>query len=283
MQGSGWKRVHHPDHVDRVVKSVERSRDTGEPWEDTFPLRGKDGQYRWFLSRGVPIRDEAGNIVRWFGTNTDVTEQRESQQEADEANRAKDMFLATLSHEIRTPLSAIVGWMQILQGGMEGGCSDAELNEGLDVIERNARTMVEMLDDVMDVSRIISGKVRLEVRPCELSAVIRAGIDVVRPAASAKDIALSAELDPAASAASCDAARIQQVVWNLLSNAVKFTPKGGKVQRHACAKRAMSALKSAIADRGLPRSYCPMFSTASARPTAALAADSAGWDWGYPL
>ena len=236
-----------------------------------------------------PLKNEQGEITGAINCFYDITERKQAEeqlrlakQEADEANRAKDMFLATLSHEMRTPLSAIVGWMQILQGGMEGGCSDAELNEGLDVIERNARTMVELLDDVMDVSRIVSGKVRLEVRPCELSAVIRAGIDVVRPAASAKDIALSAELDPAASAASCDAARIQQVVWNLLSNAVKFTPKGGKVHVTLAREGPMSALRSATADRELTRSCCPMSSTASARPTAARAADLAGWDWGYP-
>jgi CheY-like chemotaxis protein len=135
-----------------------------------------------------------------------------------------------------------------LQGGTESGCNDAELNEGLEVIERNARTMVQLLDDVMDVSRIVSGKVRLEVRPCELSEVIRAGIDVVRPAARAKDIALTAELEPAASAASCDAARMQQVVWNLLSNAVKFTPKGGKV--HVTLARHGADVRIQVSDSG---------------------------------
>ncbi len=197
-----------------------------------------------------PLKNEQGEITGAINCFYDITERKEIEQrlreseqrfrqvadEAEAANRAKDMFLATLSHEIRTPLSAIVGWMQILQGGTEGGCSEAELNEGLEVIERNARTMVQLLDDVMDVSRIISGQGALEIRPCELNAVIRAGIDVVRSAARAKDIALSAELDPAASVVSCDAARMQQVVWNLLSNAIKFTPKGGKVACHACAR-----------------------------------------------
>jgi CheY-like chemotaxis protein/two-component sensor histidine kinase len=171
-----------------------------------------------------------------------------AKQEADEANRAKDMFLATLSHEIRSPLSAIVGWMQILQGGTEGGCTDEEINEGLDVVERNARTMVQLMDDVLDVSRIVSGKVRLEVRPCELSEVIRAGIDVVRPAAQAKDITLYAQLDPAASRTSCDAARIQQVVWNLVSNAVKFTPKGGAVR--VTLTREKTDLRIGVSDSG---------------------------------
>ena len=108
--------------------------------------------------------------------------------------------------------------------------------------------MVQLMDDVLDVSRIVSGKVRLEVRPCELSDIIRAGIDVVRSAAQAKDITLSAELDPAASAASCDAARMQQVVWNLLSNAIKFTPKGGRV--HVKLAREASDLHIQVSDSG---------------------------------
>jgi PAS domain S-box-containing protein len=248
MKDWGWTKCHHPDHVERVVASVTRSRESGEIWEDTFPLRGKDGQYRWFLSRAIPIRDSQGNILRWFGTNTDISEEREARQQAHEANLAKDMFLATLSHEMRTPLSAIVGWMHILRGGTESGCSPAELNEGLEVIDRNAQAMLQLLNDVLDVSRIVSGKLRLEVGPSELTQIIRDGIDVVRSATQAKEIELSADLDPSASATSCDAARMQQVVWNLLSNAIKFTPKGGKV--HVTLQRAGSDLRIAVSDNG---------------------------------
>ena len=167
---------------------MDRREDLNVEYRIHHSTRGE----RWLTSIGRII-DPVNRPGYMTGISLDITERKKAEeqlrlakQEADEANRAKDMFLATLSHEIRTPLSAIVGWMQILQGGTEGGCSDAELNEGLDVIERNARTMVQLIDDVMDVSRIVSGKVRLEVRPCELSAVIRAGIDVVRPAAPAQ-------------------------------------------------------------------------------------------------
>jgi signal transduction histidine kinase/ActR/RegA family two-component response regulator len=173
---------------------------------------------------------------------------RLAKRQADEANLAKDMFLATLSHEMRTPLSAIVGWMHILRGGTASGCGEAELNEGLDVIDRNARAMVQLIDDVLDVSRIVSGKVRLEIRPCDLHAVVRAGIDVVRSAAQAKDIKLRLELDPAASAVSCDSGRMQQVVWNLLSNAVKFTPKGGTVR--VTLAREQADIRIAVSDSG---------------------------------
>jgi hypothetical protein len=224
--------------------------------------RRKDGSLVDISLTISPIKNRAGQIIGASKVARDITEQKQSEQalrdserrfcqaadEAETANRAKDMFLATLSHEMRTPLSAVVGWMQILQGGVAGGCTEAELNEGLEVVERNARTMVQLLDDVLDVSRIISGKVRLEVRPCELSAVVGAGLDVVRSAARAKNIALTADLDPAASASSCDASRIQQVVWNLLSNAIKFTPKGGAV--HVALDRHQSDLRIQVSDSG---------------------------------
>ncbi len=153
-------------------------------------------------------------------------DERAAKQEAEAANRSKDLFLATLSHEMRTPLNAIVGWVSILRGD---GCNPEDLREGLDVIDRNTQAQVQLIDDVLDVSRIVSGKLRLEVRPCDMAAVLNAGIDVVRPAAQARGIAIDVQLDPAARHASCDPTRIQQIVWNLLSNALKFTPKGGKI------------------------------------------------------
>jgi len=143
------------------------------------------------------------------------------------ANRAKDMFLATLSHEIRTPLNAIVAWMGILRAD---GCDAADLAEGLDVIERNTKAQAQLIEDVLDVSRIVSGKLRLEICDCDLRTAINAGIDAVRPAATARDITLDVQLDPLASRAFCDFTRMQQVVWNLVSNAIKFTPKGGTVR-----------------------------------------------------
>jgi signal transduction histidine kinase len=168
-----------------------------------------------------------------------------SRREADYANQAKDLFLATLSHELRTPLNAIVGWLSL----MERKSFDLNrLQEGLDVIRRSTNAQIQLIDDVLDVSRIVSGKLRLEIRPCELIDVIKGGLDAARPAAEAKNIALNLELDPAASPASADIARIQQVVWNLVSNAVKFTPKGGRVD--VSLRRTDSAVELSVEDNG---------------------------------
>lgn len=146
--------------------------------------------------------------------------------EAEAANRMKDEFLATLSHELRTPLTSLLGWSSVLR---EAKRDQKVLNQGLEAIDRNARVQAQLIDDLLDVSRIVSGKLNLDVRPLDISSVTRAAINVVRPAADAKNISLAFSTEPGLGAISADSARLHQIVWNLLSNAVKFTPQGGKI------------------------------------------------------
>ena len=153
-------------------------------------------------------------------------EQR-ARAEAEAANRIKDEFLATLSHELRTPLTSLLGWACLLR---ESPADQTLRAKGIQAIERNAKIQVRLIDDLLDVSRIISGKLNLQVRPLEVSSSIEAAIAVVRPAANAKAIQLVYKKDPSIGAISGDAARLQQVVWNLISNAVKFTPQGGYIE-----------------------------------------------------
>jgi signal transduction histidine kinase/CheY-like chemotaxis protein len=146
--------------------------------------------------------------------------------EAEAANRIKDEFLATLSHELRTPLTSLLGWASVLRDAQ----SEPELlREGIEAIDRNARVQTQLIDDLLDVSRIVSGKLHLDVKPLDICSVTRAAIDVVRPAADAKGILLEYRAEPCLGTISADSARLHQVVWNLLSNAVKFTPQGGKI------------------------------------------------------
>ena len=149
--------MQHPEHLDRVVARVKRSAETGEPWDDTFPLRGVDGNYRWFLSRAVPVpvRDEQGHIVRWFGTNTDITEQRELEQALKEADQKKTEFLSILAHELRNPLAPIRNGLQL----MKLARNDAKAVEQARIMmERQLNQMVRLIDDLMDLTRISQGR-----------------------------------------------------------------------------------------------------------------------------
>ena len=226
MEGWGWEKVHDPEVLPKVVARWRQSIETGTEFEMEFPLRRADGEFRWFLTRVRPVRDASGGIVRWFGINSDIHDQREIGRRAEEANRAKDEFLATASHELRTPLNAILGWARMLRSGHVDPSGYAR---GLETIERNATAQVQLIEDILDGSRIITGKLHLEIGPLDLTALVRAALDAVRPAADAKGIRLTTTLDPEAARLVGDPERLQQVVWNLVNNAVKFTPKGGVV------------------------------------------------------
>lgn len=425
QEGWKWQSVHDPADVDRVTAKWKHSLATGDPFEDVFRLRGRDGGFRWFLTRVQPLRDAEGRIVRWFGTNVDIDQQKRAeassaflarasavlgssldvtatlqqlaalavperadwcsvyllddervtlaavshvdpakedvlreihrryptelhdvggpgkvlrtgqtevlagltdaarqavardathldlmrelpvssvimtplvlqgrtlgsislavadahrrfertdvgwveelarrvaialdnarlfemaQQErtrAEEANRAKDLFLSILSHELRTPLNAVLGWTRLLK---EGRLPEEKRDRALDTIDRNARNQVALIEDILDVSRITSGKLRLAVAPVELIQVVEAALDTLRPAAEAKGVRLQAVLDPDAGSLHGDATRLQQVVWNLVSNAVKFTPKGGRV--YVRLERESSHVQVVVADTG---------------------------------
>jgi signal transduction histidine kinase/CheY-like chemotaxis protein len=165
--------------------------------------------------------------------------------EAEAANRIKDEFLATLSHELRTPLTSLLGWSSVLR---EARRDEKVLAQGLDAIDRNARVQAQLIDDLLDVSRIVSGKLNLDVRPLDVCSVTRAAIAVVQPAAHAKGITLDYWAQPALGAISADSARLQQIVWNLLSNAVKFTPHGGRINVRVL--RDGSNVKVTVSDTG---------------------------------
>jgi signal transduction histidine kinase/ActR/RegA family two-component response regulator len=167
-------------------------------------------------------------------------------REAQEANRMKDEFLATLSHELRTPLNAIVGWAHVLRGGP---LDKAVVARAVDTIDRNARTQTQLISDILDVSRIVTGKLRLSVGPVELPAVVESSLEAARPAAAAKEIRIEAEIDPLAGPISGDNERLQQVVGNLLSNAIKFTPKGGRVKVRLA--RLQSEVEIVVEDSGV--------------------------------
>ena len=412
LLADGWQHVVHPDDLALATERWIHALSTGETYEVEFRLKLGNGQFAWHLARAIPQRNAAGAIVRWFGTNTNIEDQREQQSrtqtllaevqrahrdaeaaraelhslfmqapspicvlrgpehtfalanpaymrligpartilglslrealpemqgqgffdrvdrvyttgegvlavempakfdrrgdgaledafvsiayepfcdldgevagilviasdvtdivrarealqatledrermlavmddarvKAEHASRAKDEFLATASHELRTPLHAILGWARMLRSGHldAGGVS-----RGVDTIERNARSQVRLVEDILDGSRIITGKLHLEIRPLDLTRVVQAALDAVRPAAAAKKIALHITLDPAAARIKGDPDRLQQVVWNLVNNAMKFTPKGGKVEVRL--ERVGTSIELSVKDNG---------------------------------
>ncbi|HEX8844508.1 MAG TPA: PAS domain S-box protein [Pyrinomonadaceae bacterium] len=217
----------------------------------------KEGRPKYFLNNLVGIIED-GKLMRAWGTQRDITERhmaeealRESEArekaarvEAENANRTKDEFLATLSHELRTPLTAMLGWTKMLR---MRDLDETTSALALETVERNAKAQAQLIEDLLDVSRIITGNLRLDARPVELLPVIEAAIDSVRPAAEAKGIGLRTFLDPLAGLVSGDPARLQQIVWNLLSNAVKFT-KEGEVRVRL--ERANSQVEISVSDTG---------------------------------
>lgn len=361
VHGWGWKKAHHPDHVERVVRRIQDSWDSGEAWEDTFPLRGKDGQYRWFLSRALPIRDTRGRIVGWFGTNTDITDLRAAQQalkgselryrrlfESDqdgilildahtgqiieanafisvlvgqehgelvgkqlyqiglfqdsEANkravrelqenghihydhvplnsrrgetvpveivsnvyyederplakcnirdisernrleqqiarqaevladesRRKDEFLAMLSHELRNPLAPIRAAMDLLMLEQRGS-ENLVQRQVREVIERQVANLTKLIDDLLEVSRVVSGRIRLQQRAVDLNQVVRHALETAQPLIEQRRHKLLVNMGAEPVWASADAARLEEVFVNLLDNAAKYTDPEGRIE-----------------------------------------------------
>ncbi|MBA3638659.1 MAG: PAS domain S-box protein [Acidobacteria bacterium] len=259
MEGWGWQRVHDPEALPAVMERWKSSIESGKPFDMTFPLRGADGVFRPFLTRVNPLLDGEGRVILWFGTNTDISDQKRNETEkeqlleserraradAEHASRLKDEFLATLSHELRTPLNAILGWSQLLR---HHHSQALDIGEGLTVIERNARMQAQLVEDLLDMSRIVSGKLRIDVQRVDVAGVIDEAIEAVRPAAEAKGLRIEKVLDTHVGAVRGDPARLQQVVWNLLMNAIKFTPRSGKVQ--VALERVNSHIEITVADNG---------------------------------
>ena len=234
MKGRGWIAVHHPDYVDRVVQKFAYHVTEGLDWEDTFPLRGKDGQYVWFLSRMKVIRDNSGRVVRIFGTNTDITDARRTAEELrkltaelSEADRRKDEFLATLAHELRNPLAPIRNGLQVL--GLAGD-SKSVSEQILTMMERQLEQMVRLVDDLMDVSRISTGKVELRRECVSLASIVNNAVETSNPLVENMRHKLTIQLPESTILVNVDAIRLSQVIMNLLNNAAKYSEPGGHIQ-----------------------------------------------------
>ncbi|MFT3774026.1 MAG: PAS domain S-box protein [Minicystis sp.] len=226
-----FERIHDDDRA-AVQERVQAALRGERAFDVDFRFIRPDEEERWFRNIGVVVRDERGAPLRMVGTVQDVTDRKQvekalqrAKEEAERANRAKDDFLALVSHELRTPLTAVLGWSRMISSA---SVKPAMKEEGLRIIERNARAQAKLVEDLLDISRIISGKLDVHLRRMDLATAVDAAGAAVRPAAEAKVVALVIDLAP--SPIEGDLERLQQVVVNLLSNAVKFTPAGGLVR-----------------------------------------------------
>jgi len=249
MAMRGWRSVHHPDHVERVAAIVRHGFERGESWQDTFPLRARDGSYRWFLSRAVPIRDESGNVLRWFGTSTDVTAEREAADALREMDRRKDEFLAILAHELRNPLAPLHNALEILQ---RFDAASGEAVWARELIVRQVANMTRLVDDLMDVSRVTRGTIELRRERISAQTIVERAIETSRPLIERSGLSLNVELPDEPLVLDCDLARLTQAVANLLNNAARYTPRGGHVRVHVARRDAAAIIAVEDDGAGIP-------------------------------
>lgn len=262
-----WLTIVHPDDKERAAAEAAAIFSSGKGGASRFRWVHKDGHEIWVEGQSIVVCDESGP-VGMRGVTMDITAaveaeieraellEREShaRQQAEEASRLKEEFLATVSHELRTPLNAVVGWSRLLNSGQ----LDAEgARHAVEVIERNAASQRQIIEDLLDVSRIVAGKLRISTQPVDLLLIIHAAIDAVQPAAEAKEIKVSTHVADPDAIVRADSERLQQVFWNLLANAVKFTPAGGTVDVYLERNGSLAEIRIEDSGPGVPSEFLP--------------------------
>ncbi|MGH7285265.1 MAG: hybrid sensor histidine kinase/response regulator [Polyangiaceae bacterium] len=251
----------HPDDRAKIIFETERVRQP-DAYELELRLRRADGEYRWHLLRSAREPDKKGRIT----IATDIHERRKAEdalaivfgreraarQKAEESDRSKDAFLATVSHELRTPLNAILGWAQLL---MTGDIADDQRARAVETIERNAKAQSKLISDLFDVSRMMTGKSHLELKPCDLTQVVRDVIESLQPAILSKKIEIDLHIDDGGSPVVGDVNRLQQIFWNLLTNAMKFG--ADKVRIDLSRKNDAIALEVTDNGQGISAQFLP--------------------------
>jgi PAS domain S-box-containing protein len=258
----------HPEDRGALQRAVIDAITNRTDYEIDFRYTAKDGKPGWMIGRGRAFYDADGRPYRMAGLGWDVTARKRAEKEredlierehaarteAEEANRIKDEFLATLSHELRTPLTAILGWLSMLRAER---LDKETTTHALETVERNARAQAQLIEDLVDVSRIAGGKLNLDIKPVDLVPVINAAVDIVRPAANAKGIQIQISADASVGPVAGDAARLQQIIWNVLSNAVKFTSRDGWVYVSLCRNGSSAELEVRDTGMGIEPDFLP--------------------------
>jgi PAS domain S-box-containing protein len=257
-----WSDLFHPDDMTRADQAWAEALRSGNPYEIEFRLkRVSDGAYRWFLGRALPYRDAYGEIVNWFGTCTDIhrlkTAQdalRTARDELRQESRQKDELLGVIFHELRTPLNAVFGWTRLMQ---ENVLNEEERVEAVNSIMRNAEAQGRLIEDVIDITRIVNQKLSLDRKILNLDGIVSEAVDAVQPSASAKAIHLQASIDSRDLLVYADPMRLQQVLLNLMTNAVKFTPPAGQISLRVARKGETALIEIADTGKGISAELLP--------------------------
>jgi hypothetical protein len=262
LRDLGWLDAVHREDRDAVRAAWRRVGTEGEAYESRFRLWHRaSGRWRRCLARAVPLRDASGAVREWVGACTDVEEreallasERQARAEANRAARLKDEFLAIVSHELRSPLNAIVGYTHLLK---RSGGDARHVAEAIEVIERNTKLQAQLIDDLLDMSRITAGKLRLQGKRLALRRVVDEALDAVRPLAEAKGIQILVDDRAEGEHVHGDGGRLQQIAWNLLSNAIKFTARDGRVEVALCRCNGEFELRVTDTGEGIEPEFLP--------------------------
>lgn len=234
-----WTNNIHPEEREKVLTDWSAAISKGQAYSDEFRIETGDNTLKWVHVRTSPMLSDRGDLLGHVGTIEDITDRKQAEaardqiireqaarQQAEAANRMKDEFLAIVSHELRTPLNSILGWSQLL---LNRKLDESTIARALETIERNARSQAQLIEDILDVSQIIRGKLRLAMQPLSIIPIIESVIETVQPLASNKSIQIECQFDTTVGKVYADAERLKQIIWNLLSNAIKFTDENGQV------------------------------------------------------
>jgi PAS domain S-box-containing protein len=244
--GTGWMQVLHPDDLAATAESWRECVRSGGNWYRDHRMRGADGEYHAVLAKGVAIRDDNGKIAGWAGINLDISRLKHTENALREADRRKDEFLATLAHELRNPLAPIRNAAKLLESP---AADERQLQWGRDVISRQVQRMALLLDDLLDVSRITSGRLQLRKEPVDLAALVASAVETARPLIDAKRHSIDIVLPPEAVQLVVDPLRLSQALSNLLTNAAKYTDPAGHIR--LVASLAQGSLALSVSDSGI--------------------------------
>ena len=264
-----FQREMHPDDRTRVSEIIADAVERCHDLIVQYRFLPADGQIRWAESKGKMFVDEQGKPKVMRGICTDVTQRKAIEDErnnllkreqaarrqAESANRTKDEFLATLSHELRSPLTPMLGWARML---LSGNVDRDTQVRGLTVIERNVKAQAKLIEDLLDISRIVTGKMLLDMQSCDLVRILEAAVDIIRPSAGAKRITIHTDIKMKSLPMCADSTRLQQVVWNLLTNAVKFTPKDGEIRIELESVNSQARISVSDTGAGIKSEFLPL-------------------------